>query len=138
MLCASNVPGRIWVQFRIEDDYMEKEIDLRRLVIKAFHITEVEEGGENRVTASGKMTIEKKILDEILPKYPQLSKLDVQIIRPGEHDRYAFGEENVGLYQLIFPVYALCLSVSTFGIQTAVSHMVAEKMSSVVTYSAEL
>ena len=52
---------------------MEKEIDLRRLVIKAFHITEVEEGGENKVTASGKMTIEKKILDEILPKYPQLS-----------------------------------------------------------------
>ena len=67
---------------------MEKEIDLRRLVIKAFHITEVEEGGENKVTASGKMTIEKKILDEILQKYPQLSKLDVQIIRPGEHDRY--------------------------------------------------
>ena len=58
MLRASNVPGRIWVQFRIEDDYMEKEIDLRRLVIKAFHITEVEEGGENKVTASGKMTIE--------------------------------------------------------------------------------
>ena len=27
---------------------MEKEIDLRRLVIKAFHITEVEEGGENK------------------------------------------------------------------------------------------
>ena len=67
---------------------MEKEIDLRRLVIKAFHITEVEEGGENKVTASGKMTIERKILDEILPKYPQLSKLDVQIIRPGEHERY--------------------------------------------------
>ena len=36
---------------------------------------------------------------------------------------HAFGEENVGLYQLIFPVYALCLSVSTFGIQTAVSHL---------------
>ena len=61
---------------------MEKEIDLRRLVIKAFHINEEDEGGENRVTASGKMTIEKKILDEILLKYPQLSKLDVQIIRP--------------------------------------------------------
>ena len=41
---------------------------------------------------------------------------------------HAFGEENVGLYQLIFPVYALCLSVSTFGIQTAVSHMVAETL----------
>ena len=66
---------------------MEKEIDLRRLVIKAFHITDVEEGEENKVTGSGKMMIEKGILDDILPKYPQLSKLDVQIIKPGEHDR---------------------------------------------------
>ena len=39
---------------------MEKEIDLRRLVIKAFHITEVEEGGENKVTASGKMRSRRK------------------------------------------------------------------------------
>lgn len=42
---------------------------------------------------------------------------------------HAFGEESVGLYQLIFPVYALCLSVSTAGIQTAVSRMTAEKVS---------
>ena len=42
---------------------------------------------------------------------------------------HAFGEENVGLYQLTFPVYALCLSLSTSGIQTAVSRMVAGKVS---------
>ena len=60
MLRASNVPEAHLGSIRIEDDYMEKEIDLRRLVIKAFHITEVEEGGENKVTASGKMTIEKE------------------------------------------------------------------------------
>lgn len=42
---------------------------------------------------------------------------------------HAFGEENVGLYQLIFPVYALCLSISTAGIQTAVSRMTAERVS---------
>lgn len=42
---------------------------------------------------------------------------------------HAFGEENVGLYQLIFPVYTLCLALSTAGIQTAVSRMVAEKVS---------
>lgn len=40
---------------------------------------------------------------------------------------HAFGEENVGLYQLIFPLYALCLSVSTAGLQTAVSRITAEK-----------
>lgn len=42
---------------------------------------------------------------------------------------HAFGEENVGLYQLVFPAYALCLSLSTAGIQTAVSRMVAERAS---------
>ena len=42
---------------------------------------------------------------------------------------HAFGEENVGLYQLIFPVYSFCLSLSTAGIQTAVSRITAEKVS---------
>ena len=42
---------------------------------------------------------------------------------------HAFGEENVGLYQLIFPVYAFCLSLSTAGIQTSLSRMTAEKVS---------
>ena len=42
---------------------------------------------------------------------------------------HAFGEENVGLYQLVFPIYALCLSIGTSGIQTALSRTVARKMS---------
>lgn len=42
---------------------------------------------------------------------------------------HAFGEENVGLYQLVFPVYALCLSVSTSGLQTALSRITAAKIS---------
>lgn len=40
-----------------------------------------------------------------------------------------FGEEGVGLYQLIFPVYALCLSLTTAGIETAISRTVAQKVS---------
>lgn len=40
---------------------------------------------------------------------------------------HAFGEENVGLYQLVFPVYSLCLSLSTAGIQTALSRITARK-----------
>ena len=31
----------------------------------------------------------------------------------------SFGEESVGLYQMIFPLYILCLSLSTAGLQTA-------------------
>ena len=37
---------------------------------------------------------------------------------------HTFGEEQVGLYQLIFPFYALCLSLSTSGLETAVSRSV--------------
>ena len=40
-----------------------------------------------------------------------------------------FGEEGVGLYQLIFPVYALGYSLTTAGIETAISRTVARKMS---------
>lgn len=40
-----------------------------------------------------------------------------------------FGAEGVGLYQLIFPVYALCFSLTTAGIETAISRTVACKIS---------
>lgn len=40
-----------------------------------------------------------------------------------------FGAEGVGLYQLIFPVYTLCYSLTTAGIETAISRTVARKIS---------
>ena len=39
----------------------------------------------------------------------------------------SFGETAVGLYQLIFPVYALAISFTSAGIQTAVSRSVARE-----------
>ena len=35
------------------------------------------------------------------------------------------GAEGLGIYQLIFPVFALCIAFSSSGIQTAVSRFVA-------------
>lgn len=40
-----------------------------------------------------------------------------------------FGEEGVGLYQLIFPIYALGFSLSVAGIETALARSVAHKTS---------
>lgn len=40
-----------------------------------------------------------------------------------------FGEEQMGLYQLIFPIYALCYSLSCAGMETALCRSVATKMS---------
>ena len=40
---------------------------------------------------------------------------------------HTFGEEGVGLYQLIFPVYALCFSLTSAGIELALSRCVATR-----------
>ena len=42
---------------------------------------------------------------------------------------HTFGEEQVGLYQLIFPIYSLCFSLTTAGIETAISRCTARKIS---------
>ena len=40
---------------------------------------------------------------------------------------HTFGEEQMGLYQLIFPIYALCFSLSSAGLETALARCVAQK-----------
>lgn len=42
---------------------------------------------------------------------------------------HTFGEEQVGLYHLIFPIYALCFSLTSAGIETAISRCTAHKIS---------
>lgn len=42
---------------------------------------------------------------------------------------HTFGEENVGLYQLIFPIYALCFSFAAAGLETAISRCTANRIS---------
>ncbi len=41
---------------------------------------------------------------------------------------HSFGEEQMGLYQLIFPLYALCFSLASAGIETALCRCVAGKI----------
>lgn len=43
---------------------------------------------------------------------------------------HTFGEEGVGLYQLIFPIFALCFSFTTAGIEVALSRIIAQKSAS--------
>ncbi|HIT90286.1 MAG TPA: polysaccharide biosynthesis protein [Candidatus Merdenecus merdavium] len=42
---------------------------------------------------------------------------------------HTIGPEGMGIYQLIFPIYALCFSLTAAGIQTAISRFVAWKVS---------
>ena len=65
------------------------DIELRRLVIRAYHMDDVEFGDENKITTDGKMTITKDGLDTLAAKYSEvIEKIDIQIIKPGDHDRY--------------------------------------------------
>lgn len=41
---------------------------------------------------------------------------------------HTFGEEGVGLYQLVFPIYALCFSLTSAGIELALSRCIAARM----------
>lgn len=41
---------------------------------------------------------------------------------------YTIGAEGMGIYQLIFPVYALCYSLTVAGIETVISRIVAAKL----------
>ena len=66
----------------------EKEIDLRRLVIKAFHMTDVEFGEHNDITVDGHMTVSKEMLDDFVAREEHIEKIDIQIIKPGDHDRW--------------------------------------------------
>ena len=64
----------------------EKEIDLRRLVIKAFHMTDVEWGEHNNITTDGHMTVSKEMIDQLVAQDDCIEKIDIQIIKPGDHD----------------------------------------------------
>lgn len=113
------------------ESYIIEEKKLRRLAIKAFHIREVKDGKENKVTPEGVMTINREPLEAVLAQYPCLEKLDVQIIPPGEHDRHTntimdvipvstkvLGKIGEGITHTLTGVYVILTGVDTNGKQT--------------------
>lgn len=108
-----------------------REIDLRRLVIKAFHMNNVEMGDSNHVAYNGEMTVSKDIIPSLLEKYDAIDNIDIQIIKPGEHDRWTntimdiipistkvLGKCGEGITHTITGVYVMLTGVDTEGKQT--------------------
>ena len=105
--------------------------DLRRLVIKAFHMTDVEWGDHNDVTVDGHMTVSKEMLDSLLEEEKDyLEKIDIQIIGPGDHDRWTntimdiipistkvLGKIGEGITHTLTGVYVILTGVDTVGKQ---------------------
>lgn len=110
---------------------MANEIELRRLVIKAFHVNEVELGDENKIGVDGKMVLCQATLDEIAAKYSNaVESIKLNIIQPGDHDRFtntimdiipvstkALGSCGEGITHTLTGVYMMVTGVDVDGEQ---------------------
>ena len=103
-------------------------IDLRRLVIKAYHMSTVEWGEQNGFGTDGNMIVSKEMLEKLVSKEEHIEKIDVQIIKPGDHDRYSetimdiipvstkvLGKLGEGITHTLTGVYVMLTGVDTDG-----------------------
>lgn len=108
------------------------ERQLRRLVIKAYHIRKAEWGNENRITETGELTVDKKNIGKYKSgKETYISDISVRIIRPEERDQYTntimdiipistkvLGTIGDGITHTLTGVYVILTGVDTEGKQT--------------------
>lgn len=108
------------------------EIELRRLVIKAYHMNQVAFGEKNDITVDGKMTVNKDVLASIIDKEPLIEKIEIQIIKPGDQDRWTntimdiiplstkvLGALGEGITHTVTGVYIMLTGVEVCGRQVA-------------------
>ena len=101
-----------------------------RLTVKAYPVTEVCYGEENRVTVDGRMTVCKNIADKILAQEPLIKEIDIRIIMPDEHQQHTntvmdviplatkvLGRVGEGITHTLTGVYVLLTGVDESGRQ---------------------
>lgn len=104
---------------------------LRRLAIKAYHVDDVQWGEENKITVDGKMTLNKDFLPDLIEREEFIEDIDIQIIKPGEHDRWTntmmdiipistkvLGKIGEGITHTVTGVYVILTGVDVNGKQT--------------------
>jgi len=101
-----------------------------RLTVKAYPVTELCYGEENRVTVDGRMTGCKNIADKILAQEPLIKEIDIRIIMPDEHQQHTntvmdviplatkvLGRVGEGITHTLTGVYVLLTGVDESGRQ---------------------
>lgn len=109
----------------------EKEKQLRRLVIKAFHVNNVQEGEENNITPDGVLSVDKSLIEGLMKDEPLIESIDIKIIEPGKHDFWTntimdiipvstkvLGKLGEGITHTLTGVYVMLTGVDTVGKQT--------------------
>ena len=110
---------------------VEKVKNLRRLVIKSYHMTDVQVGEYNDITTDGKMIVSKAMLEALVEQEPLIESIDIKLIKPGEHDCWTntimdiipistkvLGKIGEGITHTVTGVYVILTGVDTNGIQT--------------------
>ena len=101
-----------------------------RLTVKAYPVTEVCFGEENRVTVDGRMTVCKNIAEKILAQEPLIKEIDIRIIMPDEHRQHTntvmdviplatkvLGRVGEGITHTLTGVYVILTGVDESGRQ---------------------
>jgi D-proline reductase (dithiol) PrdD len=110
---------------------LNNEIEMRRLVIKSFHISNVEFSQKTDIVEDN-LYINKEIINSILEEEPLIDKIDINIIKPNDHDRWTnsimdiipistkvLGRLGEGITHTITGVYVMLTGVDTEGVQVA-------------------
>lgn len=108
-----------------------QERELRRLVIKSFHIEEVLLSSETSIEGR-RLKIEKDIIDKILKDEPLIENIELNIIQPKNHNRWTnsimdiipisvkvLGELGAGITHTITGAYIMLTGVDSKGVQVA-------------------
>ena len=101
-----------------------------RLTVRAYHVTDVAYGTENRVTVDGHLTVCKETADEILKAEPLIKSIDIRIIAPDEHQQHTntimdviplstkvLGKVGEGITHTLTGVYVLLTGIDESGRQ---------------------
>lgn len=107
------------------------EIEKRRLVIKSFHMDDVQLVSKTSIE-DGVLTINKDLIDKIVESEPLIEKIEVNIIKPGDHDRWTnsimdilpvsvkvLGALGEGITHTITGAYFMLTGVDSKGVQVA-------------------
>ena len=101
-----------------------------RLTVRAYHISSLEYGEENRVTLDGHMTVCPSVAEKIREKEPLIKDISIRIIRPDEHDQHTntvmdviplstkvHGKVGEGITHTLTGVYVILTGVDEAGRQ---------------------
>ncbi len=105
--------------------------ELRRLVIKSFHINKVEFNSQNSIK-NGYLTVDKSVLNQFVEVEELIEKIEIDIIEPGQHNKFVnsimdiipistkvLGEIGEGVTHTLTGVYVMLTGIDSEGKQMA-------------------